>query len=105
MAAGTTPLWIWPSFAATPRPTIGFLASGSPETFVTVVSGFQEGLKAARLTEGDNVAIEYSWAQGQFSRLPSLAAELVQKGVDVIVTMGGNVAALAAKQATSTTAG
>ena len=102
MAAGTAPLWIWPSFAETSRPTIGFLASGSPETFVTVVSGFQEGLKAAGLTEGGNLAIEYRWAQGQFSRLPSLAAELVQQRVDVIVTMGGNVAALAAKQATST---
>lgn len=102
MAAGTAPLWIWPSFAETSRPTIGFLASGSPETFVTVVSGFQEGLKAAGLTEGGNLAIEYRWAQGQFSRLPSLAAELVQQRVDVIVTMGGNVAALAAKEATST---
>lgn len=102
MAAGTAPLWIWPSLAETSRPTIGFLASGSPETFVTVVSGFQEGLKAAGLTEGGNLAIEYRWAQGQFSRLPSLAAELVQQRVDVIVTMGGNVAALAAKQATST---
>lgn len=102
LAAGTVPLWIWPSFAQTSRPTIGFLASGSPETFVTVVSGFQEGLKAAGLTEGSNVAVEYRWAQGQFSRLPSLAAELVQQRVDVIVTMGGNVAALAAKQATST---
>lgn len=102
MAAGTAPLWIWPSFAETSRPTIGFLASGSPETFVTVVSGFQEGLKAAGLTEGGNLAVEYRWAQGQFSRLPSLAAELVQQRVDVIVTMGGNVAALAAKQATST---
>ena len=102
MAAGTAPLWIWPSLAETSRPTIGFLASGSPETFVTVVSGFQEGLKAAGLTEGGNHAIEYRWAQGQFSRLPSLAAELVQQRVDVIVTMGGNVAALAAKQATST---
>lgn len=68
---------------------------------MTVVSGFQEGLKAAGLTEGGNVAVEYRWGQGQFNRLPALAAELVQQRVDVIVTMGGNVAAAAAKQATS----
>lgn len=84
------------------RPTIGFLASGSPDTFVTVVTGFVDGLKAAGFVEGGNVEIAYRWAQGQFNRLPELAAELVQKQVALIVTMGGNVAALAAKQATST---
>lgn len=83
------------------RPTIGFLASGSPDTFVTVVTGFVDGLKAAGFVEGGNVEIAYRWAQGQFNRLPELAAELVQKQVALIVTMGGNVAALAAKQATS----
>jgi putative ABC transport system substrate-binding protein len=102
LVAATAPLWSRPGLAQTSRPTIGFLASGSPETFVTVVSGFQEGLKAAGLAEGSNLAIEYRWAQGQFSRLSSLAAELVQQRVDTIVTMGGNVAALAAKHATST---
>ncbi len=83
------------------RPTIGFLASGSPDTFVTVVTGFVDGLKAAGFVEGGNVEIAYRWAQGQFNRLPELAAELAQKQVALIVTMGGNVAALAAKQATS----
>lgn len=68
---------------------------------MTVVSGFLEGLKAAGLTDGSNVVVEYRWAQGQFNLLPALAAELVQKPVDIIVTMGGNVAALAAKRATS----
>lgn len=101
LAAGTLPIWTNRALAQATRPTIGFLASGSPETFVTVVTGFQEGLKAAGLIEGSNVAIEYRWAQGQFNRLPELAAELVQKQVGVIVTMGGNVAALAAKRATS----
>lgn len=101
LAAGTVPLWTSLSPAQTPRPTIGFLASGSPETFATVVSGFLEGLKAAGLTDGSNVVVEYRWAQGQFNLLPALAADLVQKPVDMIVTMGGNVAALAAKRATS----
>jgi putative ABC transport system substrate-binding protein len=87
--------------AQSARPTIGFLASGSPDTFVTVVTGFIDGLKAAGFVEGSNVEIAYRWAQGQFNRLPELAAELVQKQVALIVTMGGNVAALAAKQATS----
>jgi putative tryptophan/tyrosine transport system substrate-binding protein len=83
------------------RPTIGFLASGSPETFVTVVTGFVDGLKAAGFAEGGNVDITYRWAQGQFNRLPELAADLVEKQVARIVTMGGNVAALAAKPATA----
>ncbi|WP_063689030.1 ABC transporter substrate-binding protein [Bradyrhizobium stylosanthis] len=100
LAAGSMPLWFSPALAQASRPTIGLLASGSPETFATVVTGFREGLGASGLTEGRNVAIEYRWAQGQFDRLPSLAAELVQQQVGVIVTMGGNVAAVAAKRAT-----
>jgi putative ABC transport system substrate-binding protein len=84
------------------RPTIGFLASGSPETFKTVVTGFLDGLKASGFLEGNNVTIEYRWAQGQFNLLPSLAEELARRPVDIIATMGGNVAALAAKRATST---
>ena len=83
-------------------PVIGFLASGSPETFKTVVTGFLDGLKASGFLEGNNVAIDYRWAQGQFNLLPSLAEELALRPVDIIVTMGGNVAALAAKRATST---
>src|SRR3954454_10872993 len=101
LAAGAAPIWAALAVAQTTRPTIGFLASGSPETFVTVVTGFLEGLKAAGLVEGGNVAIEYRWAQGQFNRLPELAAELAERQVGAIVTMGGNVAALAAKRATS----
>jgi ABC-type uncharacterized transport system substrate-binding protein len=82
--------------------TVGFLASGSPETFKTVVTGFQAGLKDADFADGKNVAIEYRWGNGQFGLLPSLADDLVKRPVDVIVTMGGNVAAVAAKRATST---
>ncbi|WP_025038019.1 ABC transporter substrate-binding protein [Bradyrhizobium sp. DOA9] len=102
LAGGIAPLWISPALAQSSRPVVGLLASGSPDTFATVVTGFREGLVAAGLTEGRDVAIEYRWAQGQFDRLPSLAAELVQQPVGVIVTMGGNVAALAAKRTTST---
>lgn len=101
LAAGAAAISGRQTLAQPARPAIGFLASGSPETFVTVVTGFVDGLKAAGLVEGSNVGIEYRWAQGQFNLLPELAADLVKKSVDVIVTMGGNVAALAAKRATS----
>lgn len=101
LAAGAAAISGRQTLAQPARPDIGFLASGSPETFVTVVTGFVDGLKAAGLVEGSNVGIEYRWAQGQFNLLPELAADLVKKSVDVIVTMGGNVAALAAKRATS----
>ena len=83
-------------------PVIGFLSSGSAETFKTVVTGFLDELKASGFLEGNNIAIDYRWAQGQFNLLPSLAEELALRPVDIIVTMGGNVAALAAKRATST---
>jgi len=99
---GGTAVWPLAARAQHSRPTIGFLASGSPETFKTVLIGFLSGLKASGFLEGSNVAIEYRWAQGQFNLLQSLAEELALRPVDIIVTMGGNVAALAAKRATST---
>ena len=100
---GASAAMLWPlAMHAQGTQTVGFLASGSPETFTTVVTGFLVGLKDAGFVEGRNVVIEYRWGQGQFSLLPSLAEELVKRKVDIIVTMGGNVAALAAKRATST---
>jgi putative tryptophan/tyrosine transport system substrate-binding protein len=102
LAVGAAPLLSIVARAQGSRPAIGFLASGSPDTFVTVVTGFLDGLKAAGFVEGKNVDIAYRWAQGQFNLLPSLAEELVRRPVDIIVTMGGNVAALAAKRTTST---
>ncbi len=103
LAVGGAPIWSpLTARAQGSRPTIGFLASGSPETFTTVVTGFLDGLRASGFADGNNVAIEYRWAQGQFNLLPSLAEELAQRPVDIIITMGGNVAALAAKRATST---
>jgi putative ABC transport system substrate-binding protein len=103
LAAGAAPLLRFsPARSQRARPTIGFLASGSPDTFITVVTGFLDGLKAAGFVEGKNADIEYRWARGQFDLLPSLAEELTRRPVDIIVTMGGNVAALAAKRTTST---
>jgi putative ABC transport system substrate-binding protein len=84
------------------RPVVGFLGSVSSKIFSAHVDGFLEGFKDAGFVDGRNVTIEYRWAEGQFDRLPALAAELVDRPVDLLVTVGGNVAALAAKRATST---
>ena len=67
-----------------------------------MVAAFHRGLKEAGYVEGQNVAIEYRWAEGQPDRLPALAAEFVQRRVSVIVATGGNNPAIAAKAATST---
>jgi putative tryptophan/tyrosine transport system substrate-binding protein len=83
-------------------PVIGFLASGSPGSRAPELAAFHQGLAEARYVEGQNVAIEYRWAEGSYDRLPALAAELVARKVDVIVTTGGFPPALAAKSATST---
>ena len=65
-------------------PVVGFLSSESPALFASFLGAFTHGLKEAGFVEGQNVAIEYRWAQGQNERLPNLAAELVQRQVGVI---------------------
>src|SRR5258708_26611774 len=79
---------------------IGFLNGESPGPFARMVAAFHLGLKQAGYVEGRNVAIEYRWAEGRMDTLPALAAELVQRAVDLIVATGG--AHLAANAATST---
>jgi putative ABC transport system substrate-binding protein len=83
-------------------PVIGFLHSASPEPYAPQVNAFRQSLKEAGYVEGQNVATEYRWAENQIARLPTLAAELVQRQVSVIVAGGSPVAALAAKAATTT---
>jgi putative ABC transport system substrate-binding protein len=83
-------------------PLMGYLHSGSPSIFGNLVAAFHQGLNEAGYVEGQNVAITYRWAEGQYDRLPALASELMDRQVAVIVTGGGEVAALAAKAATAT---
>jgi putative tryptophan/tyrosine transport system substrate-binding protein len=85
-----------------PMPMIGFLSSEAPGAFTSLVATFRQGLSETGYVEGQNLAIEYRWAEGRYERLPALAADLVGRKVDVIVTQGGPPSALAAKSATST---
>src|SRR6516164_4251580 len=82
-------------------PVIGFLSSASPAPTAPYLAAFLQGLSETGYIEGQNVVIEYRWAEGRYDRLPAYAAELIDRRVDVIVT-GGIPAALAAKSATST---
>jgi putative tryptophan/tyrosine transport system substrate-binding protein len=83
-------------------PVIGYLSSRSPEDSSAQVAAFRQGLGELNYVEGENLAIEYRWALGDYERLPALAADLVGKPVRVLVTFGGEPSALAAKAATST---
>jgi putative ABC transport system substrate-binding protein len=83
-------------------PVIGYLSPGWPSANPTSLPAFHQGLSESGYVEGKNVAIEYRGAEGHYDRLPALAADLVDRKVDVIVTSGGTNAALAAKNATST---
>src|SRR4029077_10566926 len=82
-------------------PVIGYLNSASPGPDAYVFA-FRQGLSETGYIEGQNLAIEYRWAEGNFDRLPALATDLVVRKVDVIVTTGGIPPARAAKNATST---
>jgi ABC-type uncharacterized transport system substrate-binding protein len=95
----------WPLAARAQQPAIpviGWLHAGSPESSANRVAAFRRGLNETGYFEGQNVAVEYRWAEGRYQRFPELAAELVRRQVSVIVTPGNPVAANAAKAATST---
>jgi putative tryptophan/tyrosine transport system substrate-binding protein len=95
----------WPGALRAQRtamPVIGILGTGSPKGWAPFGPAFLEGLRETGYVEGQNVVIDHSWAQGHYDRLPALAAELVSRKVDVIVSTGGSPTALALKGATST---
>src|SRR5262245_30510903 len=89
----------WPLAARAQQsaiPAVGFLNITSPDGYAERLRGFRQGLKDTGYVEGENVAIEYRWAEDQPDRLPPLAAELVRRRVAVIATLGSSNSALAA---------
>jgi putative ABC transport system substrate-binding protein len=104
-AAGALPLALHAQQEV--MPVIGYLSSFSPPPNLSDLGGdpFHQGLSEPGYVEGQNVAFEYRWAEGHYDRLPALAADLVDRKVDLIKTAGGTSAALAAKSATSTNVG
>jgi putative tryptophan/tyrosine transport system substrate-binding protein len=95
----------WPLTAVTqqpPKPVIGFLGVESAESYEIRLRAFRRSLSETGYIEGQNVSIEYRWAEGQYDRFPALLADLVRRNVAVIVAVGGTPPALAAKAATTT---
>ena len=101
VVAATT-LWPVVAGAQKPMPLIGFLHSASPAAAAANVAAFHQSLREHGYVIGQNVAIEYRWAEGNYDRMPAMAGDLVTHKVSVIVAGGGSPSALAAKGATST---
>src|SRR6516165_1580808 len=93
----------WPLAAVAQQsalPVIGFVSAGSPDA--PLIAEFRKGLNEAGYAESQNVTVEYHWLEGQFDRLPALMDDLARRRVAVIATPNGNLAAIAAKAATTT---
>jgi putative ABC transport system substrate-binding protein len=84
-------------------PVVGFLDAGSAAERGPQIAAFRKGLAEGGYQDGQNVALEFAWAEGQYGRFAELAADLVRRGVSVIAAPGSGTAALAAKGATTTT--
>jgi ABC-type uncharacterized transport system substrate-binding protein len=95
----------WPLAARAqqaPMPVVGILGSVSPAPYASFVEAIKQGLREGGYVEGRNIAIEYRWAEGHYDRLPQQATELVDRGVAVIILVGGGPTTAAAKAATAT---
>ncbi|WGD55259.1 ABC transporter substrate binding protein [Bradyrhizobium sp. CB1650] len=88
LTAGAAALWSGPVRAqkAAPVPVVGVLGSGSSEGWAPLTAAFRRGLGEVGYVEGQNLAIEYRWAEGQYDRLPAMAADLVQRQLSAIAT-------------------
>ena len=102
VVAAATLAWPLTARAQRPMPVIGYLSGWSPGDAPDYLAYFRQGLAAAGFTEGQNVAIEYRYADGHFERLPELVADLVRRQVSVIAIANTTASAVAAKAATQT---
>ena len=103
LLGGAAAVWPLAAQAQQPaRPIIGFMSSRSASDSKYLVAAFRKGLSEQGYAEGQNVAIEFRWANGRYEQLPALAADLLEQRIAVLVAVGGEPSALAAKGATST---